>query len=116
MKEAQVAFNAYIRERDKNEPCISCGKPLKDKYDAGHFIASTYKVHTFNEDNVHAQCVTCNQYKHGNLLEYRDRLIQKVGYSAVRWMEMTKHQEYKPTRERLREIKEYYKQKIKELK
>ena len=25
-KKAQVAFNAYIRERDILEPCISCGK------------------------------------------------------------------------------------------
>ena len=40
MKEAQVAFNAYIRERDKGKPCISCGKPLKGKYDAGHFFSS----------------------------------------------------------------------------
>ena len=25
IKEAQVAFNAYIRVRDKNKQCISCG-------------------------------------------------------------------------------------------
>ena len=26
MREALAAFNAWIRERDKDEPCISCGR------------------------------------------------------------------------------------------
>lgn len=28
LKDAQAAFNAYIRERDKARPCICCGQPL----------------------------------------------------------------------------------------
>ena len=80
MKEAQVAFNAYIRERDKDKPCISCLKPLGEKYDAGHFFSSGgHKAVTFDEDNVHAQCVTCNQFKHGNLLSYANSLALKIG-------------------------------------
>ena len=115
MKKAQKVFNEFIRLRDK-ENCISCGKPLGDKYDAGHYIASTYKVHTFNENNVHSQCVHCNQYLSANLLEYRKALINKIGSDAVWWLEQTKHQEYKPTREELKQLIETYKKKIADLK
>lgn len=115
MKKAQKVFNEFIRLRD-DDVCISCEKPLGDKYDAGHYIASTYKVHTFNENNVHSQCVHCNQYQSGNLLEYRERLIEKIGSEAVWWLENTKHDEYKPTREELKQLIEEYKQKVKDLK
>ena len=33
----KLFFNTFIRLRDKHQPCISCGKPLEGKYDAGHF-------------------------------------------------------------------------------
>ncbi len=66
---AQVVFNKYIRLRDKDKPCVSCDKPLGSKYDAGHYFSSGgHKAVTFDENNVHGQCVTCNQHKHGNLL------------------------------------------------
>ena len=34
-KECQVVFNAFIRERDKDLPCISCGRKLG--LQAGHY-------------------------------------------------------------------------------
>ena len=48
-----------IRLRDKHQPCISCGKPLEGKYDAGHFFQQQNNRSRFNEDNVHGQCVHC---------------------------------------------------------
>ena len=36
VKAAQIVFNKYIRERDKAQPCISCGSQPK-KENAGHF-------------------------------------------------------------------------------
>ena len=64
-KKAQKAFNAFIRERDKNEPCISCGKlhpPKQNSYrgngtwDAGHYrsIGSCPELR-FDENNCHKQ-------------------------------------------------------------
>ncbi len=38
---AQVVFNTYIRLRDKDKGCITCGKPFRDKYDAGHFFSAS---------------------------------------------------------------------------
>ena len=64
MKKAQKVFNEFIRLRDKDKPCISCGRELKGKFDCGHFWSSGgHKFLTFNEWNCHGQCVACNQHK-----------------------------------------------------
>ena len=71
LKLAQITFNKYIRLRDKDKACVSCEKPLGAKFDAGHYFSmGGHKAVTFDEENVHGQCVTCNQHKHGNLLHY----------------------------------------------
>ena len=81
MRELQRTFNKYIRLRDKGKPCISCGRPLREKYDAGHcFSVGAYPNLRFNEDNVHGQCVACNQLKHGNVTEYTINLPKRIGY------------------------------------
>ena len=36
-KVAQQAFNAYIRFRDSNDPCISCQRHHTGQYHAGHY-------------------------------------------------------------------------------
>lgn len=82
MRELQQTFNKYIRLRDKGKPCISCGRPLREKYDAGHcFSVGAYPNLRFNEDNVHGQCVACNQHKHGNVTEYTINLPKRIGYA-----------------------------------
>lgn len=74
-------FSKFIRGRDANWQgycsCISCGTAKNWKQiDAGHFISqgSDYAL-KFNELNVNAQCTSCNQYKSGNLIEYRHTLL-----------------------------------------
>ena len=117
MKEAQVAFNAYIRERDKDKPCISCGKKLTGKYDAGHFYSSGgHKAVTFNEYNVHGQCVACNQHKHGNLLEYRKGILKRIGERKLNELTQLSNNTIKFTRDELKAIRDDYKQKLKECK
>ena len=62
---AQVAFNAYIRERDKDKGCFVCGRPFEDKpgrvQHAGHVRSRGAAGHLrFNEDNCHGECEGCN--------------------------------------------------------
>ena len=117
MKKAQKYFNAYIRERDKDKPCISCGAELKGKFDAGHYYSSGgHKSVTFNEDNVHGQCVHCNQHLHGNLVNYQIGLTERIGEHKVFELHELAHKERKYTREELRDLIELYKKKTKELK
>ena len=37
LKEAQAVFNKFIRLRDKDQPCISCGRYHQGQYHAGHY-------------------------------------------------------------------------------
>lgn len=71
-------FHKFIRNRDKNEPCISCGKYTT--LQAGHFYsAGNHPSVRFNEYNVNGQCKKCNYFLSGNLLPYRENLIEKIG-------------------------------------
>lgn len=117
MKRAQKVFNEYIRLRDKGKPCISCNGKLGAKYDAGHYVSSgSSKALTFDENNVHAQCVACNQHKHGNLISYREGLIERIGIVWVQHLELRRHDSIKYTRNELQQIITEYKQKVKNLK
>ena len=119
-KEAQIAFNAFIRERDRQAgyPCVSSGRPLDwsgNAVDAGHFRSTGAASHLrFNEDNCHAQSKHDNQYKSGNAVEYRIRLIERIGLERVEALE-SDNQPKKWERDELIAIKAKYKKKLKEL-
>jgi hypothetical protein len=116
LKEAQVVFNQYIRLRDKAQPCISCGSKLGSKYDAGHFYSmGGHKAVTFDEENVHAQCVTCNQFKHGNLLNYREGLLKRIGEAKLDALSQRANATRKYTNDELQELIKTYKQKTNEI-
>ncbi len=112
-KQAQAAFNAFIRQRDKGRPCISCGKPDDGKRDAGHYrsVGACPELR-FEPLNCHAQCVPCNQHRSGNLIEYRIGLVAKVGLESVELLEGP-HGAKKYTVQDLKQIVKTYKELIK---
>jgi len=113
VKELQSIFNKFIRLRDKHENCISCGKKLGNKYDAGHYRSAGGNPELrFEENNVHAQCVYCNQHLHGNLINYRLGLIERYGLALVDWLEIY-HEPKNYTIEEIKKMKIYYKEEIK---
>ncbi|EHS1690350.1 recombination protein NinG, partial [Escherichia coli] len=78
IKQAQQAVNAFIRERDRDLPCISCGTLTSAQWDAGHYRTTAAAPQLrFDERNIHKQCVVCNQHKSGNLVPYRVELISR---------------------------------------
>lgn len=91
-REAQTAFNTYIRYRDMGRPCISCGSVPDSKFggsiDAGHYRSRGSAAHlAFNQSNCHSQCVRCNRYLSGNVVEYRKELINRIGLTKVEALE-----------------------------
>ncbi|PIT51869.1 hypothetical protein BHC44_09680 [Snodgrassella alvi] len=113
-KRAQAAFNAFIRLRDKHQPCISCGNPLPDTpngYDAGHYrsVGSAPNLR-FNEDNCHGQCKRCNNYLSGNHVNYRCGLIERIGLEAVEALESDNAPRHY-TKDDLRQLERLYKEK-----
>jgi len=120
MKEAQTAFNQYIRARDQlaGHRCISSGRVLDwsgNQVDAGHWRSIGSAPHLrFNEDNVHAQSKHDNQFLSGNAVQYRIGLIERIGIERVEALERD-NTPRKYTIEDLKSIKELYKTKLKEL-
>lgn len=113
-KEAQKAFNAFVRARDVRQPCISCGAPPPDLSglhagrDAGHYRSTGSADHMrFVEDNCHAQCVRCNQWGAGMAVNYRIRLVQRIGLARVDALE-TNNTLQKWARDGLRHLRDHY--------
>ena len=116
LREAQAAFNAFIRERDKDLPCISCGRFHQGQWHAGHYrTVGACPELRFNELGCNKQCSVCNNHLSGNLVAYRKNLLIKIGQEKLEWLE-GKHEPLKLTIEQIKEIKELYKRKLKELK
>lgn len=111
----ETVFNAYIRKRDVDLPCISCGTYKANKWDAGHFwAAGNYSFLRFNEDNVHKQCsANCNGFKSGNQNEYRINLIKKIGAERVQWLDDHRHDKLDLTISEIKILITKYKTKIK---
>ena len=86
---AQKYFNRFIRLRDAQEPCISCGTTADVIYAAGHYRTRGSSPHlAFDEDNVHKQCnKRCNLELSGNIGEFRIGLIKKIGIDRVERIE-----------------------------
>jgi len=86
LKRAQDVFNRFIRERDKDKGCISCGAPVEQ---AGHYFSQGHhSALRYNEINTNGQCVRCNMYLSGNLIKYRQGLVKRYGAEKVERLEL----------------------------
>jgi hypothetical protein len=99
MKQAQQAFNLYIRTRDNDKPCISCGETNPrdlhgGQWDCGHFkTVGAHPELRFEELNAHRQCKSCNagssKYAAKGATvaqQYESNLIMRIGQEAVDWL------------------------------
>jgi hypothetical protein len=121
IKEAQHAFNAYIRARDAGKPCICCGKPFEPtkpggSVDAGHFRSRGAAGHLrFHEDNCFAQRKNCNRPGGTTYAAFRSGVVARIGEGRVVAIE-SDNAPHKWTHDELRAIRDTYKQKLKEMK
>lgn len=116
-KNARIACHMYIRARDRELGCISCGvNKLSVQYAAGHYRPSgVNSALRFDERNIHKQCNRfCNMGLSGNLIEYRKGLIKKLGADVVEWLD-NNHETKRWTIDELKEIESHYRKKLKEL-
>lgn len=110
LAKAQRIFNAFIRRRDADKNCITCGKPKIEHachfYSAGHYTGLR-----FHPDNVHGGCLQCNYFKHGAGNEYRRNLISRIGEQRMFLLDSaaTRNRFKKYSRFELEQIIETYK-------
>jgi len=123
LREAQAAVNEYVRLRDADLSCISCDSTPSDgdlmtgsRWDAGHYrsVGSSPELR-FEPLNIHRQCVKCNRNLSGNAVEYRIRLVLRIGAAKLAWLEGP-HPARKYTIEDIKAIKAEYRAKTRELK
>jgi len=113
LKIAQTHFNTYIRQRDKDQLCISCQKPPLKK-NAGHFFnANNHYSVRFDERNVNLQCEHCNTFLSGNLIPYRENLIKKIGVQEFEDLSKIANETRKFNIQEVEELINIYKNKIK---
>lgn len=92
-REAQVAFNAFIRERDYGKPCISCGTFEQQRWRASHFDCGHYRSTgsaphcRYLTQNAFAQCVRCNRDLSGNTVEMRKGVALRIGIHRLEALE-----------------------------
>lgn len=116
LKDTQIAFNAWVRERDAMLPCVSCGRHHQGKYDAGHYrTVGSNPALRFEPLNCHRQCSPCNTRLSGNIVNYRIELVKRIGAEKVEWLEGP-HEPKKYTIEELKAMTAEYRAKTRELK
>lgn len=122
-KETWKWFSQYIRLRDclkttktlHHGLCYTCGKDYPiTQLQAGHFLAGRGGSVLFQEDQVHAQCMPCNVWKHGDFPTYQDKMRQEYGLERVEQMIRQRHDIHKWSRIELIELRELYKKKVTE--
>ena len=116
-KEAQDAFNKWVRVRDylAGYGCISCGTKEAGQYHAGHYRTTKAAPELrFHPLNAHLQCARCNNFDSGNIVEYRINLVKRIGRELVEWIEGP-HDPKKYTIDDLKHIKSTYTKAAKEL-
>ncbi|HGN2206130.1 TPA: recombination protein NinG [Pseudomonas aeruginosa] len=118
LKECQAIFNQYIRLRDANKPCVSCGRPATwdGQWHASHYrsVGSTPALR-FNPLNVHRACSICNSHLSGNIMGYRPELVRRIGEEAVLALEGP-HEPLKLTIEDIKALKAKFRARVRELK
>lgn len=93
------AFQAMIRERDRDLLCIACGQ--KPGTQGGHFIRREILATRWHPQNVNGQCDHCNAWLHGNVYEYGQGLVQKYGEGIPEKLIALSRTSWKPSREAL---------------
>jgi hypothetical protein len=121
--EAQEAFNAYIRYRDRSENCIDCGKPFEPgrpggSVDAGHFFSRSAAPHLrFNEDNVFSQRKNCNRPGGTTFAAFRAGVVNRIGEERTQAVEALAKITPPPMKKGdYREVRATYRRKLRELK
>ena len=104
-------FAAYIRMRDKDKPCISCGQHLD--LEAGHFYGRTNLAVRWDEMNVHGQCIECNRYKGGNRSAFGRGVAMRSGDSVVEAIDVSSKSRVKLKSYELLEKIDHYQNKLK---
>lgn len=135
IQKAEAAVRRYVRIRDEQDPCISCGASILEVesgprltggyWDAGHYHSKgSVPALRFNTWNIHKQCKICNggenrhrnSYKNSSVRKgYTAGLRQKVGQARLDWLDGP-HPPLQPDVEYLQRVNRIFSKRARHLK
>ena len=83
---AQEAINSYVRARDYEQGCISCGKGMywDGQWHAGHLkTRGANSFLRFHLWNINKQCSVCNKHHSGNVAEHERGIVGRYGQERL---------------------------------
>lgn len=114
LKRAEAAVNAYVRFRDRELPCISCGTWDTVRWEAGHFIpVGRSSFLRYDLSNIARQCHRCNCMEGGRMTDYEARVRFRIGDAEVDRLKAAPRMKIWE-REELQAIEAEFKEKLKQ--
>lgn len=81
----------------------------------GHFVRRNATAVRYEEDNCRPQCVGCNLYGEGKVLDFEENLVKELGRDRVEEIKQMRHLTVKRTPDWFVEQIEYYKERVRDL-
>ena len=96
-KELDCVFSIHIRAKYPKR-CYTCGK-VGVTLQCGHFVSRQYLATRWEDDNCRPQCVGCNLFGNGQLLDFEENLKRELGEETVENLKKSRHQMVKLDRQ-----------------
>lgn len=116
-KDLDAIFSKYIRIKyaDANGmvACFTCGKVKHfSEQQNGHFIPRNILITRWDENNCRPQCVGCNMFGNGKILDFEDGLVKELGRKEVDKLKASRFQTVKLSTEWYQGMIEKYEKKL----
>ena len=112
-KQLDAVFSKYIRAKYPKR-CFTCGKETTT-LQCGHFVPRIYLATRWMESNCRPQCVGCNIWGRGQLLDFEENLKKEIGEHKVELIKEARKKIIKLDVEWYKNQIEYYQNKLKEI-
>ena len=112
-----VRMKAAVHAGTTTIRCVTCNKPDHWKnMQGGHFISRTWSATKILEENIHAQCISCNGFKPERVADdYYAYMVNMYGQDFVDELRQKKREVVKRKRADLEETLAELKARAKEL-
>lgn len=115
-KKLDAVFSRYIRLKYAKKEmctCYTCGKVKHWKeVQNGHFIPRNILVTRFDENNCRPQCVGCNMFGNGKILDFEDHLVKEIGRKEVDKLKQSRFKIFKVDVSWYKERIEHYEKEV----
>lgn len=103
---AQRVTNRLVKLRDWGKPCISCGKPHKADFEAGHFHSvGAHPELRLIMKNIHGQCSECNHEFNTELKDkYACQIVKRYGLDYWEELDTMRYQSIRLSNDEIKTI------------